>query len=145
MTSLIKDTFPSDFAKMFIGFDLLNNELAGFGPSRNYPPYNIIRDDAEHYSIEMAVAGFSPEKISVTTKNGTLTVSSVTNDSKDVDSREYIYRGLASREFTLSFKLHENMRVIGADFKNGVLSVKVEHKIPDYMKPQTIAIKTPKD
>lgn len=142
--TVLYDSFPTTLAKMFIGVDRLHDELAGLGPATNsnYPPFNVIRDDAEHYTIEMALAGFSPENISVTTKNGTLTVASASEKRDNEDSREYVYRGLAHREFTRSFKLHENVTVVGAAFHNGVLSIQLEHHVPDHLKQKTIEIKT---
>ena len=76
--------FPSALSKMFIGLNLLNDELSDYTPNDNYPPFNIIQNDPDHTTIEMALAGFSPEEIEVTTKNSMLNISTtVEKDDKN--------------------------------------------------------------
>lgn len=134
--------FPSALSKMFIGLNLLNDELSDYTPNDNYPPFNIIQNDPDHTTIEMALAGFSPEEIEVTTKNSMLNISTTVEKDDKNDGRNYLHHGLASRSFTRSFKLYDHISVTDAEFNNGVLTVHLERKLPEHLKPKVIEIKT---
>jgi molecular chaperone IbpA len=149
--------YPQQFESLFIGLDHLMDDfsLVGDLPESKYPPFNLIQEDKNHYIIEMALAGFKSENISVTSKNGWLTISAeaATSDDNEVlpennttalVKREYVYRGLASRKFEQEFKLYEYFSVVGADFDNGLLKVKLERKLPDHLKEKKIEISVPK-
>ena len=142
MTSLLtRYSFPSPLEKFLIGLDRFENDLSDLSwAETKYPPYNLVKDDAEHYTIEMAVAGFKPEDISVKSKNGLLTISAKTEKTTDSKEKDYVYRGLASREFSQSFRLYEHTNVTGVGFDNGILKVKLEYKLPDHLKEQTYTI-----
>ena len=144
MTLIKRNDFPPDFAKIFIGFDDLINDFAQVNSyfENKYPPYNMIREDADNYLIEMAVAGFSPEQISVSSKNGYLHVSAKSTSSEKEDAREYIYRGLAARTFEHKFKLYEYLLVKNVEFSNGILKIKLERKLPDHLKEQVFPVST---
>jgi molecular chaperone IbpA len=136
------------FYRNSVGFDSLfgriNSNLE-MSAAQNYPPYNIIRKDDEHYLIEIAAAGFLKSDVSLTMENGTLTVTG--NQLKKVDGEdeangiEYLHRGLSGRNFTRTFNLAEHVEVKSADMNNGILSIHLEKIIPDALKPKTIEIK----
>ena len=127
-------TFP--FA---IGFDRTFQllERASQAPSVNYPPYNIVKVDDEHFSIELAVAGFSKKDVSISKVKEILSIEGKQDDS----DQEYVHRGLASREFRRSFTLADDVEIVGAELTNGILSVAMERVIPEEDKPQLIKIK----
>ena len=114
--------------------------------AQNYPPYNIIRKDDEHYFIEIAAAGFLKPDIEITMENGTLTVSGkqikkADGTEEEADGYEYLHRGLSSRNFERTFNLAEYVEVKDAALNNGILSIHLEKKIPEAMKAKTINIK----
>ena len=127
-------TFP--FA---IGFDRTFQllERAAQAPSVNYPPYNIVKVDDEHFTIELAVAGFSKKDISIKKEKEVLSVEG----KKDDSNQEYVHRGLASREFRRSFTLADDVEIVGAQLLDGILSVDMKRVIPEADKPQLIKIK----
>ncbi len=127
-------TFP--FA---IGFDRTFQllERASQAPSVNYPPYNIVKKDDEHFTIELAVAGFSKKDISIKKEKEVLSVEG----KKDDSNQEYVHRGLASREFRRSFTLADDVEIVGAQLLDGILSVDMKRVIPEADKPQLIKIK----
>jgi molecular chaperone IbpA len=127
-------TFP--FA---IGFDRTFQllERASQAPSVNYPPYNIVKVDDEHFSIELAVAGFSKKDISISKEKEVLSIEGKQEDN----DQEYVHRGLASRNFQRSFTLADDVDIVGAELKDGILSVAMERVIPEADKPQLIKIK----
>ena len=128
-------TFP--FA---IGFDRtfqLLERAATTHPSVTYPPYNIVKEDDENFSIELAVAGFSKKDVSISKEKESLVIEGKQADSE----QEYVHRGLASREFRRSFTLADDVEIVGAELKDGILSIAIERVIPEEDKPQLIKIK----
>lgn len=127
--------------RALIGFDSMFNTLErryANSPQTNYPPYNVARIDENHYNIEMAVTGFEKSEIEVTIEANELTVRGE-RTSNDTDP-EYLYRGLALRNFERSFTLAEHMKVLTAEIKNGILLIQIEREIPDELKPRVIDI-----
>ena len=133
-----------NFGKSFpfaIGFDrtLQLLERANQSPTNtNYPPYNIVKHDAENFSIELALAGFDKKDITISKEKEVLAIE---GKQKDTESKEYVHQGLASRSFKRSFTLADDIIVKGADMKNGILIVSLERIVPEEDKPQEIKIK----
>jgi molecular chaperone IbpA len=106
----------------------------------NYPPHNIVKYAENQYGIEVAVAGFSKEEITVEVDQDQLTITGC--KTNQTDSRfEYLHRGLASRDFEQSFTLAEYMEVKGAEVKDGMLIIEIERIIPEELKPRKIEVK----
>jgi molecular chaperone IbpA len=124
-----------------IGFDNLWDRLHSIetvNSSSNYPPYNIIKHDAENWSIELAVAGFKRSELDIELAEGDLTV---TAKSEAVDEDiEYVHRGLAKRAFTRKWTLADDVVVRDASLVDGVLSIKLERIVPEEKKPRKIDI-----
>jgi molecular chaperone IbpA len=54
-------------------FDLINNNAQRLnGQEANFPPYDIARLNDDTYRITLAVAGFSPEEITITAQQNLL-------------------------------------------------------------------------
>ena len=102
----------------------------------NYPPYNIKRQD-DQYLIEMAVAGFDKEEISITKEKDYLVIEGKKEQAAD---DKMVYQGIATRNFRKSFVLGERMKVVGAELKDGMLYVGLHQEIPEEEKPQSIEI-----
>ena len=106
-----------------------------------YPPYNIERCDRangqpERLRITLAVAGFTRDQLDVTTEENQLVIRGRQQDDK---ARQYIHRGIAARHFQRTFVLAEGMLVLGADLKNGLLSIDLARPEPERV-VKTIAI-----
>ena len=129
-------------SRFAVGFDRMFDELtktAGTLNGTNYPPYNIVKTGENTYVIEVAVAGFEENELDVEVKDGELIVKGE-KQSKEEDGPEYLYQGIAHRNFLRTFALAENVKVQGASVKNGVLAVTLEHIVPESAKPKKIAI-----
>lgn len=105
--------------------------------STAYPPHNIYKKDNKHI-IEMAVAGFDKDNLSIEIEPNILTVLGETREQEDAPS--CTYRGIAARKFTRVFYLSEYMKVINASLKNGILKIEIEKIIPEAEKPKQITI-----
>jgi molecular chaperone IbpA len=124
-----------------VGFDHLASLFDSLTGERNqpsWPPYNIESVAEDKYRITMAVAGFADDEIDVVAENNTLTVSAEKGD-KDTE-RNYLYRGIAERNFKRQFRLENHVKVVGATLENGLLHIALEREIPEAMKPRKIAI-----
>lgn len=123
-----------------IGFDrlaqMLNDAQRNDTPS--YPPYNIELVSDDQYRIVMALAGFSREEIDITFERDALTV--VGRKQKDATERTYLHRGIAARDFEQRFQLANHVKVTGATFDNGMLTIELVREIPEALKPRKIVI-----
>lgn len=125
-----------------IGFDrfgsLLNSALRNDQGSAGYPPYNIEVTDEDRYAVTLAVAGFDRDELDIQVENGVLTV----RGSKDgeSDNRQFLYQGIATRNFERKFSLADHVEVRGAIMKNGLLSINLVKEMPEEMKPRSIPI-----
>ena len=117
-------------------FDLLENSSLGQG-SENYPPFDLIKVDENHYRINLAVAGFSRDEIEITAQQNQLIVSGKRRDDDEID---YIHRGIANRQFERKFGLADFIKVAEADLKDGLLSVDLIREIPEAMRPRKVEI-----
>jgi molecular chaperone IbpA len=132
-----------NFGKEFpfaIGFDrtLQLLERANHSPTNtNYPPYNIVKHDAENFSIELALAGFDKKDITISKEKNVLLIE---GKQEEDELFEYVHKGLASRSFKRSFTLADDIVVQGADMKNGILSISLERIVPEEDKPLQIKI-----
>ena len=135
-----------DFSPLFrstIGFDRLArmlDETLSEQAVPNYPPCNIEATGENDYRITLAVAGFGDDELSIESVDDTLTV---TGRKKAGDKPvNYLYHGIAARDFTRKFQLADHVRVVNAGLDNGLLWVDLVREIPEAMKPRKIAIKT---
>jgi len=99
----------------------------------SYPPYNIERirngdNRCELLRITLAVAGFSEADLDVSTEENQLIVRGRQNDEAE---REFLHRGIASRQFQRVFMLADGMRVLGAELRNGLLSIDLDRPEPE--------------
>ncbi len=131
-----------DFSPLWrstIGFDRLFDlaESAQRTSEDHYPPYNIERLGDDRYQISLAVAGFSPDEISVTAEQNVVTIE---GNNAEKTEREYLYRGISTRGFKRQFNLADYVQVKTASFDNGLLKIELVREIPEAMKPRRIAI-----
>jgi molecular chaperone IbpA len=134
-----------DFSPLYrsvVGFDRLAALLdaAGAESATGYPPYNIERTDEDAYRIEIAVAGFKPEELNVEVKENLLTVQG--RKAANDESRRYLHRGLAERNFERKFQLADYVVVTEAALNDGLLAISLKREVPEQKKPRRIEIGT---
>lgn len=127
--------------RALIGFDRIFNDMENRvqNSANNYPPHNIIKHDEYNFEIEIAVAGFEKEDITVEVDQDQLVIRG--RRLKEEDQSKYLYRGLAARDFERIWTLADHMEVGDAELTNGILRVKLTRVIPESLKPRAIAIK----
>ncbi len=133
--------FSIGFDDMFDQFEsMLGN--GSLGVQTNYPPYNIRKAGKDKYAIEVAIAGFSKDDVEVEYEDNLLTVK--TKDVKRTEKKEgdeVIHRGISQRSFARSFTIADDVKVNGADLKDGLLTISCEKIIPEIKKKRLIEIK----
>lgn len=131
---------PTPFWRSTVGFDRLfdmMNESARWSGEDSYPPYNIERADEDHYRISLALAGFSPDEITITAEQNVLAVE---GSKAQKPQTEYLYQGISSRPFRRVFNLADYVQVKGASFEDGLLKIDLVREVPEAMKPRRITI-----
>jgi len=134
--------FSIGFDDMFEQFEnMLGN--GGLSMQSNYPPYNIRRTGQDKYSIEVALAGFSKNDVEVEFEDNLLTVRTKQVDKSDNknDDGEIIHKGISQRHFARSFTIADDVKVNGAQLKDGLLTIACERIIPEHKKRKLIEIK----
>jgi molecular chaperone IbpA len=139
-----------------IGFDQLFNELdRTFANSVNtgYPPYNIVKIDEDNYQIELAVAGFRMEELSIVLDKNELIIEGDPtfkefSDEAHVEWKQteepkhFLHKGIANRSFIRTFKIAEHVEVKGATLDLGILNIQLQRNVPEELQPKKIAITT---
>lgn len=124
-----------------VGFDRMTRLLeSALGPedAPAYPPYNIEKLNENHYRITMAVAGFSRHDLEIMVKEGVLTVKG--KGQPQEEASQFLHRGIAARSFERRFQLADHIEVKGADLVHGLLTITLERRIPEALKPRIIEI-----
>jgi len=128
----------AQLSRALVGFDRYFN--APNSTNGNYPPHNIIKYSDTSYGIEVAVAGFTKDEITVEIDQDQLTIRGVMSRPNKGEV-EYLHRGLAARDFEQTFTLAEYMEVRGAKVDNGMLQIDLQRIVPEALKPRQIEIK----
>ena len=114
-----------------LGFEQLDRLVERTAKTGNdgYPPYNIEQRGENAYRITLAVAGFGDEDLAITVEDSQLVIRG--KQQADDDSRIFLHRGIAARQFQRSFVLAEGVEVAGADLENGLLHVDLVRAEPE--------------
>ncbi len=127
--------------RTLVGFDRISSlidQAQRLDATGGYPPYNIeqVREDA--FRIELAVAGFSEDELTIELKDNLLTVQGKRTQTEG--ERRYLHRGIAERSFERRFQLADHVLVTGAALSNGLLRIELVRQLPESAKPRRIAI-----
>jgi molecular chaperone IbpA len=101
------------------------------------PPHDIEKTGEDKYRISLAVAGYTPDDVTITAEQNVLTVEGRKVDKAD---QEFLYRGISQRPFRLVFNLADFVEVKRASFENGLLRIELERQVPEALKPRRIPI-----
>ena len=136
-----------DFTPLYrsaVGFERMERLLesaARTSQENGWPPYNIETTGENAYRIEIAVAGFKPDELTLEVKENLLTVTGKKAANDDTaPQKTYLHRGLAERDFERRFQLADYVVVKGADLVNGLLSIELARELPEALKPRRIEI-----
>jgi len=125
-------------SRALVGFDRYFS--APHHQNGSYPPHNIVKYSEDTYAIEVAVAGFTKEEVTVEVDQDQLTIRGVKNRPNVDVGIEYLHRGLAARDFEQTFTLAEYMEVVGAKVQDGMLQIDIKRVVPEALLPRKIEI-----
>ena len=126
------------FDPFSIGFNAVFQELESMSKAvakaASYPPYNIKQVKDNKFVIEMAVAGFSQSDIEITLEGNKLVVKGNAVDNDDAEN--FLFKGIANRNFTREFKLADKVEIENAELVNGMLKIGLQNmvKLQDQIK-----------
>ncbi|MDT7935281.1 MAG: Hsp20 family protein [Sphingomonadaceae bacterium] len=129
------------YRRQMIGFDRLFDMLernVNQGGAEGYPPFDIEKTGDDQFRIAIAVAGFRPDEIEITSQNATLIVTG--RKAEENGERQWLHRGIAARAFERRFELADYIVVHSADLRDGLLTIELKREVPEAMKPRRIAI-----
>jgi len=105
---------------LLLGFDSMEKTLERIAKaSDGYPPYNIER-----------LRGSDDAELDVSVEENQLVIRGRQLEQAE---RDYLYRGIAARQFQRMFVLADGMHVLGAALRNGLLSVDLIRPEPERM------------
>ena len=114
-----------DFLNYSVGFDSVFRSLEYFNENTPpYPHFDVIKVDDKNYVLEMALAGYSKDSISVTVDSNILTVE---GGSKEDSPKNYIRKGIAKRHFIKKMQVSDHLQCEKAKFENGMLSISLKN------------------
>lgn len=115
-----------------VGFEDVFNRIEKTFPVAkgvSYPPYNVRKENDNHYVVELAVAGFGKNDIDITMDGGTLTIAGKVQSETEDKNDNYLFRGIAARAFKRSFSLADTVEIKNAQLVNGMLKVYLENQV----------------
>jgi molecular chaperone IbpA len=126
-----------------VGFDNIVKELdeilnGQLNSQQQFPPHNIIKLDDYRYAVELAIAGFNEQEITIQLNQGLLEIKGQKNpDDAEI---QYLHKGIGTRSFIKTIRLADTVEVRGASYKDGILTIGLENVIPESKKPRKIEI-----
>lgn len=142
MTRLTTLNLP-EFHRATIGFDQMFQEMGqqfANQKSQGYPPYNVVQENDDEYTISLAVAGFSMNDLDITVEKNTLTIEGTS--PAEPEGKTYLHKGIGGRNFRREFTLAEHIEVENAELVNGMLHINLVRDVPEAQKPKKIDIHT---
>lgn len=144
-----------DFDRFYVGFDEVAKKLAAVADqaqdaATKYPPYNLKKIDENKYTIELAVAGFAKQDLEIEIVDDKLIIKGNIHSNEPAEQGsnkvwgwpQMLHNGLATRSFTRTFTLSDNVEIRGASLLNGILKIALEAIIPEHKKPKKVEINT---
>jgi molecular chaperone IbpA len=127
-----------------VGFDRLfslMDQVGGFEQaSPSYPPYNIEKTGENAYRISLAVAGFTEADLAIQAEANSLVIRGDKAANADKSEADFLFQGIAARQFERRFQLADYVTVTAARLENGLLHVDLVREVPEAKKPRIIPI-----
>jgi len=138
-------TIDNIFGQYGIGLDRIFNEMNRDRIQRqsNYPPYNVRKLEGYKTLLEIAVAGFKEEELTIEFAEDILKIIGEKKDQYDVS--QYTHHGIATRPFSKIFVLSPDVKIKNVALEDGMLRLLLDREIPEHKKPRKIPIGKPLD
>ena len=118
------------YTPVSIGFEDMWKRLDAMAssPQTNYPPYNIIKLDDERQQLQLALAGYQKEDITVAVEQKVLNISV---SKSYVTEGDYVHKGIAQRSFSRNWQLADDTIIDEVTFIDGLLCVTLSRHVPE--------------
>jgi HSP20 family molecular chaperone IbpA len=128
---------------LLLGFDQFERTLDRIAkmPAEGYPPYNIEQIGEDKLKITLAVAGFSHDDLSIQIEGNQLVIGGRQGEEAE-SGRNYLHRGIATRQFQRCFVLADGIEVSGAELDNGLLAIDLARPKPE-VQVRSVEIRRP--
>lgn len=137
------ENLVNNMVRASVGYDYLPNVFETFSSRMStYPPYDIVKESSDSYSISVALAGFDKDDIEIAQTDRALrinTVESMIDEPEDIFPH-FLHRGIAKRKFKLAFALSEYVNVTSAAFDNGLLCIMLKSDVPEEKREKIVKI-----
>ncbi len=131
----------TNFSRSSVGFEpffsILNGASRRLESEGNFPPCDIIKKDDANYCIRLAVAGFSPDDITITAQQNLLKVA---GRKPSEAGKQYLHEGITDTEFERQFSLADHVEVTNAGYDKGILEIALHSELPETAKARKISI-----
>jgi molecular chaperone IbpA len=132
------DALLNDATRFGIGMDEWIRRFATVHESdAHYPPHNLVKESSTEFRLELALAGYTKDDITVSTEWNKLFVECKKSEEEET---EYLHRGIAKRAFTWSRTLSDDVEVSDVQFNNGMLTIRLKRVIPEHQKKKTYSL-----
>ena len=133
--------YVTTFDQLFDRFDSLLSHGTMMKPSspNSFPFFNLVKRSETEFTLEVAVAGFNKDQVSVEVVGRTL---KITGDA-DRDERDYVLKGISTKNFVKTYSLARNVEVTGGEMEDGILKVHLGVVVPEEQKPRKIELSGP--
>ncbi|WWP02491.1 MAG: Hsp20 family protein [Candidatus Dasytiphilus stammeri] len=141
--SLIPGITDNLFSDRFDRMDRLFSRLTGDVPLTDTPAYNLSQPDDNHYHLTISVPGYQEGELEILLQNGLLTINGKhKKNQQDLNEKKcnFLHKGISCENFSLSFNLHNRIKVQSANLEYGLLKLILEYEIPEAEKPYKIKI-----
>ena len=132
-----------DFADAFN--ELLNEMILPLPQDDGFPHYDIVKYEdtgsgVTLYNIDVAVAGYDRDDLSVTYEDNAVVISGKKGTGDRPENTEYVHRGIAKRSFSKKFHLNPEIVVDDVNLNSGILTVRLFKKLPEEKRPRMLEI-----
>ena len=109
-----------DLQRSWIGADRFFERFASMPTyeDNSYPRFNVTKNGV-NYQIEIALAGYKKENITIERVDGRLEIRGEKN-LKDVADESYLHRGITRKAFKRGFTISDDVEIDGAAFVDGL-------------------------
>jgi molecular chaperone IbpA len=136
----VADLFPR-LDRLSIGWSPILDQLKEITSNKpTYPPYDIVQVEDDVNLLNVAVAGFAKEELSVIVQDSG-TVLGIGGKKSVKQQGEVVYQGIAARDFYFELAIAEFWKVTDATVKDGMLAITFKKELPEEKKPKVIDIK----
>ncbi|MBI1684070.1 Hsp20 family protein [Caulobacter hibisci] len=132
----------SPLYRSMIGVDRMADRVASALSSpvdASYPPFDVEKTGPDSYRVTIAAAGFAPTDLEVVAQPNLLVISGKKPKAEEGE-RNFLHRGVAMRGFERRFELADHVVVRSASHADGLLTIDLQHEVPEALKPRRIEI-----